>query len=286
VRVDCHVHLVGDHESYPQVADRTYTASHASLADLEEASSDTDIDAFVIVQPSFYGDDNRLLLKSLAKLGPHGRGVVSADSAPSTDALEALVAAGVRGLRINRYSAVQSGGSSTLAEAIAATATIAAPLGVHLEVMAPVEGLGAASDAIAASTAGIVLDHYGLFDTHEPTDSEGRALLELLALSHVYMKCSAPYRSSADPHDVVPNRLWLSAILEAASDRCLWGSDWPFTPPREAHRGADQPTDYRDLTYTAMYSAFVGAVGDESVLSGIFFDNPARLYGFAATPTT
>jgi predicted TIM-barrel fold metal-dependent hydrolase len=285
VRVDCHVHLVGDLQSYPQVDDRSYTAAPASLTDLHDASADSGIDTFVIVQPSFYGDDNRLLLEALAHLGPHGRGVVSADSATSHDALEALVTAGVRGLRINRYSAVQSGGSATLSEVISATAPLAAPLGVHLEVMAPLAGLTEAADTIAHSSAEIVIDHYGLFGSHSPADSEARMLIGVLAEPHVYVKCSAPYRSSDDPLDCVPDPAWLAAILDVAPDRCLWGSDWPFTPPGDAHRGADQVTAYRDLTYDAMCSAFVDAVGDDALIARILSENPARLYGFADTST-
>jgi len=61
--------------------------------------------------------------------------------------------------------------------------------------------------------------------------SGGRALLDLAALPHVWIKLSAPYRCSQDDLATSPPSEWLKALVQAAPDRCVWGSDWPHTPP-------------------------------------------------------
>jgi predicted TIM-barrel fold metal-dependent hydrolase len=75
VRRDSHVHIVGPPDRYPQAAERTYLADIATLKQLENVSATRAVRRFVIVQPSFYGVDNSLLLESLDALAGRGRGV-------------------------------------------------------------------------------------------------------------------------------------------------------------------------------------------------------------------
>ena len=82
MRCDSHVHVVGPTDRYPQSPSRTYLAEPAPLTKLRELGARREIDRFVIVQPSFYGDDNTALLESLDALDGRGRGVaVMASSA-------------------------------------------------------------------------------------------------------------------------------------------------------------------------------------------------------------
>ncbi len=76
MRCDSHIHIVGPAERYPQVAERTYLADVATLKQIESVSATRAIRRYVIVQPSFYGTDNGLLLETLNTLAGRGRGVV------------------------------------------------------------------------------------------------------------------------------------------------------------------------------------------------------------------
>jgi predicted TIM-barrel fold metal-dependent hydrolase len=58
MRCDCHVHLVGPPDCYPQVPTRTYLAGVARLEDLERNGRPHGISRSVIVQVSIYGTDN------------------------------------------------------------------------------------------------------------------------------------------------------------------------------------------------------------------------------------
>src|SRR5271169_3062926 len=105
MRCDSHVHIIEPIARYPQLATRTYLALPATLDALSRAAAPSGIGRFVIVQPSFYGADNTVLLESLDVLGPRGHGVAVIDPAQTSKAtLDGYAARGVCGLRVNLYS--------------------------------------------------------------------------------------------------------------------------------------------------------------------------------------
>jgi predicted TIM-barrel fold metal-dependent hydrolase len=286
MRCDSHVHIIGPIERYPQLATRTYLALPASLDALSRAAEPSGVTHFVIVQPSFYGADNTALLESLDVLGPRGRGVAVIDPAQTSKAmLDGFAVRGVRGLRINLYSPGKASGGR-LARDFAEIADPAAAMGWHVEVIAPLAVLAEAAGILAGAGVAVVIDHYGVHGHSTPDSADGRALLELLALPHVWMKLSAPYRVSDDPLNTRPDPAWLAAILERAKERCLWGSDWPHTPGHDAQHGPEVAGVYRPLPYKTVVDDFIAALGSDALSQMIMSDNPARLYGFSFAPRT
>jgi predicted TIM-barrel fold metal-dependent hydrolase len=276
---DCHVHIVGPADIYPQLATRTYLALPAPLAELQRLGASHDISRFVLVQPSFYGTDNRLLLESLTALGGRGRGVAVIDPRHTDgDTLTDYARRGVCGLRINLYSPLIETGS--LANNFVTMAAVAQAMNWHIEVIAPLAMLAASCDVLMASPATVVIDHYGVYGSLQPDSAEGQRLLELLRRPHVWMKLSAPYRSSNNALLIRPDPAWLSAILAVAMDRCVWGSDWPFTPPHEAQKGGHVPTPHRKIAYRQVVDDFLMAIGEARLAEDIMSSNPRRLYGF------
>jgi predicted TIM-barrel fold metal-dependent hydrolase len=79
-----------------------------------------------------------------------------------------------------------------------------------------------------------------------------------------------PYRISAQerfPYDDVTS--FVHAVVEAAPDRVIWGSDWPHVM---LTRPMPNDGDLLDV---------LGAwVPDEQTRRRILVDNPQRLYGF------
>jgi len=278
---DSHVHIVGDSLRYPLVADRTYTPGVALLPDLERRAAPLGVTRFVIVQPSFYGSDNTLLLEGLDTLAGRGRGVAVVDPATaSASHLRELAARGVQGLRINLYSTLSGSQDRALHRAFTAMTEVARRWDWHVEVVAPAAMLAEAADLLGRSPVPVVIDHYGLPQGAAPDSAAGRRLLELLGLPHVWMKLSAPYRVSDDALAVRPDPAWLAAILGACADRCVWGSDWPHTPPHGLQTGAGVPLPYRDLDYAAVLDGLCTMLPSADLTAQILRDNPARLYGF------
>jgi predicted TIM-barrel fold metal-dependent hydrolase len=279
MRCDSHVHIVGPSDRYPQVATRTYLADVAALDTLRAAGAKRGIGRYVIVQPSFYGTDNSATLEAVDALGGQGRAVAVLDPATlSEEMLAEHDRRGVRGLRINLYSPL--GSKAQLGDAFAANAQAAQEHGWHVELIAPIGMLLDTADDLARAPVTIVIDHYGLYGTVRPQSEEGRRLLELLRQRHVWMKLSAPYRVSDNALQTQPDKEWLAAILEAAPERCVWGSDWPFTPAHDQHQGGDRIAPYRPLAYETLVDDFLSAVAEPALAERILVDNPGRLYGF------
>ena len=272
-RCDSHVHIIGPTERYPQLANRSGVMGVADVAALKAHGAPHGISRFVVVQPSFYGTDNSMLLDALAPLGMNGRGVavVGANGAPE-HVLAGWAERGVCGLRINVYSPI--GAPRSLPATFTIMADIARPLGWHVEVIAALPQIAEHADLFAAADVPVVIDHYGVYGDARPDSQNGRRLLELMTASNVWMKLSAPYRVSSNPLDTKPNRAWLTALIEAAPERCVWGSDWPHTPAHESTEPA-----YRPIDYAALVKDFLGAL-DGELRDAVMQHNPARLYGF------
>jgi predicted TIM-barrel fold metal-dependent hydrolase len=253
MRCDSHVHVVGPADIYLQSPTRTYLAEAAPLDKLRALATARQIDRFVIVQPSFYGADNTVLLESLDALGGRGRGVAVVDPATITKAT------------LDEY---------------AARGVVATLMAWHVEVIAPIEALVQEAELLAKAAVPVVIDHYGVFGRNAPADTACRQLLGLLSYPHVWMKLSAPYRVSDDPLDTKPNPDWLAAILGVARERCVWGSDWPHTPAHDAQKGATIATSHRPISYERLVDDFIAALASVELTETIMRDNPARLYEF------
>ena len=279
MRCDSHIHIVGALANYPQHNERNYLAGVGELDTLRRLGAARDIAHFVVVQPSFYGTDNTLLLQSLDTLGGLGRGVVVVDADMRIDAVPAdWERRGVRGLRLNLYSAL--GTPRPFGDDFDALSKLAWALGWHVEVIAPMRVLLDHAGPIAASPAEVVIDHYGVYGAATPAYDEGRALLALLELPHVWMKLSAPYRVSANPLQTKPDPAWLTAILARALNRCVWGSDWPHTPPHDQQKGGNIEAPYRRISYNALVDDFLAALGSADLARTILETNPERLYRY------
>ncbi len=94
------------------------------------------------------------------------------------------------------------------------------------------------------------------------------------------MKLSAPYRHDRGPLNTGPDCDWLAAQIEAAPDRCVWGSDWLHPSPHEQQKGAALEAPYRALSYETLVDEFIVALPSADLADRIMRDNAERLYGF------
>jgi predicted TIM-barrel fold metal-dependent hydrolase len=271
---------VGPLQYFPQSPNRHYTAAEASLQELRHAAP-AEVSRFVVVQPSFYGTDNRVTLDAVAALQGKGRAVIVLDPRASTpEQLADLHARGVRGLRINLNSALK-GDVRGISDELSLHVPLALRMGWHLELVLPFDALIAASELVAALPVDVVIDHFGLPIGHSPESEGGRRFLQLLELPHLWIKLSAPYRVSSDPLATVPPAEWIAPIVERAPDRCLWGSDWPHTPAKADHRSRDEIVPHRRIAYRDLLENFCAPM-PRDVLDRATRSNPEKLYGFVS----
>ncbi len=275
---DCHTHVVGEAEQYPMVEDRHYTPSLAHHEDLVAHMQRVSLQRTVIVQPSFYGTDNRCMLDSLARLGGAGRGIAVVDRAVDDAQLQSLHDAGVRGLRVN----VESAGVRDV-QAVEAPlrywATRIADLGWHLQVYASHHTTAALAPALADLPVPIVLDHFAMVPANvSPDDAQLRQLLDLLEGENVYLKLSAPYRI-AQVEPVASATDLAHRFLRANPQQVLWGSDWPHTN-REVGIASHEVSRYRDFPSAWLVDSIRQWLPSHALRQQVLVDNPARVYGF------
>ena len=116
----------------------------------------------------------------------------------------------------------------------------------------------------------IVIDHMGRVKAGDGLEQQPfKTLLEFMKNENCWVKvCGAERVSSEGPPfaDAVP---FARAVIEAAPDRILWGTDWPHP-----NVGKHMPND-GDLV-----DLFAQMAPEPALQHKILVDNPARLYGF------
>jgi predicted TIM-barrel fold metal-dependent hydrolase len=274
---DCHTHIFGPDERFPFSAKRLYTPGPASIDDLEALHRALHINRVVIVHPSPYGADNSCTVDAVRKMGIRARGVAVIDDSTTARELADMHAAGIRGVRVN----LESHGESDPAVArrqLQRAAERVAPLGWHVQTFTNLSILAALHDAILALPTTLVVDHFGRPKAALGTAQPGFAeLLALLRSGKVYVKISAPYRISQQPHypDAAPIAL---AMIDANPDRVVWGTDWPH--PGAAKRDPAVIEPFRPEDNGEALNRLAGWTKNRAELQKILVDNPARLYQF------
>ena len=269
---DCHVHLYD--ARYPAAPQARLRPPDASAADYRQLQQRTGTERVVFVTPSTYGCDNRALHDALAAFGPAARGVAVIDpTTVSDEALHALHAHGVRGIRLNLSLGVANDPAD-----LAPLARRIAPLGWHLQLLVPAALLEALAPQLEALPVPLVFDHFGRIAPSMAGRHGAHALIvRLLRAGRAWVKLSGGYIVSERPaphDDLAP---LARSYIEAAPERVLWGSDWPHASASAGHQ--PMPDDAQQMNQLARWA------GSAAALRRILVDNPAVLYGFDF-PTT
>jgi predicted TIM-barrel fold metal-dependent hydrolase len=274
---DCHVHIFGPDEKFPLSPKRLYTPGSASIEDLLALHHALHIDRVVIVHPSPYGADNAVTVDAVRKLGARARGVAVIDDATTDAMLTDMHEAGIRGVRVN----LESYGESNPAVAgrhLQRAAERVAPLGWHVQTYTNLTILAPLHDIILKLPTTLVADHFGRPKASLGTTQPGFAeFLALLRSGKVYVKISAPYRISQQPHytDAAPIA---RAMIAANPDRIVWGTDWPH--PGAAKRDPAVIESFRPEDNGQALNRLAEWTTGPTELQKILVDNPARLYQF------
>ena len=223
----------------------------------------------VVVTPSTYGTDNACTLDALRQLGAGARGVAVVDQDVSDAALSDLAAQRVCGLRVN-FVSPQSWGETT-PEMLVTLAHKIAGAGWHLQLFARPDQIVALAPVLQALPVPLVIDHMGRIDPAEATSAPAyRVLRALLDGGNAWLKLSGAYMRSTVHGPTYADTLPLGrALVQAAPERLVWGSDWPHTTEVA---GTVNDADLVDLLQHW--------TGSDAAMDRILVDNPARLYGF------
>jgi predicted TIM-barrel fold metal-dependent hydrolase len=258
--VDCHHHV---YDGALPIGPGARPHATATLADHALLLARLGVDRHVLVQPSTYGFDNGLHLAALEQAGPRARKVaVVPPDAPLAD-LRAMAARGVVGARTNLVQGVP------LAPAdVAPLGRRIADVGWHLQLFAKPETIAALGEVLRAAPCSVVFDHFAHLPPHNWAHSPAWPVVsDLLQAGRAWVKLSSPYAlDQADPFRV---RDLARALIAAAPERMVWGTNWP-------HPNAAAPPDD-----AALLDALADWVPDEAARRAILVDNPSKLYRFA-----
>jgi 2-pyrone-4,6-dicarboxylate lactonase len=268
--IDTHVHVF--EPGYPLSAGRGYNPPDSTLADLKQLHATLGIERVVFTQPSVYGTDNSAILDAMAALNAQkpgrARGVAALDMRISDKEIAALDASGVRGVRLNTDN---KGGMPIRMDEIPELAARIRPFGWHLEFLFPGKHIVELMPLFSALRLPMSIAHFAYQPATAGVAAAGfQALLELARRGNTWIKISGANRVSATDlppyHDVKP---MAHALIEAAPERIMWGTDWPHP-----NKYVVNPND-GDLV-----DAFGDWVTDAAMRRKIMVETPAAFYRF------
>ena len=277
---DTHVHVFPDSARFPFWKERIYTPPLATSGQLLDMQTSLGLDRVVIVQPSVYGTDNSPTLHGIRMLGLHrARGVAVLAPDTTRAQIQALYQSGIRGIRVN----LEAGGVND--PAIAANKLNAAVkaiegTGMHLQIYAGLPLITALQENFKRLPVPAVFDHFAGARGDAGVRQPGfNAVIDLVRQGAVYVKVSAPYRSSSQTPTYEEMKPFAQALIQANPERVLWGTDWPH-PGKPGLVAATEITTPYVVDNGRMLNLFAQWVPDTSIRKKVLVDNPAKLFGF------
>jgi 2-pyrone-4,6-dicarboxylate lactonase len=266
---DAHCHIFGPAERFPYSADRTYTPPDSGIDDFEHLQLRLGLDNAVFVQASCHGTDNSAMLDALRRGDGRYAGVAMIDEGFTDSQIVELHNAGVRATRFNFVAHL---GGAPEPDVFWRIVHRVAEHGWHIVLHFDAKDLAHYGDTLDSMPVPYIIDH--MARVVAPAGVQQAPFQELLTRmtdERCWVKISGAERltaGGAPPYDdVVP---YAQALIEAAPDRVLWGTDWP-------HPNVRHMPDDGDLVDLLAHFA-----PDEATRRRILVDNPRRLYPLQA----
>jgi predicted TIM-barrel fold metal-dependent hydrolase len=238
----------------------------APFEQLQKLHSSLGIERAVIVHASCHGSDMRVTLDAIARSGSRYRGTAIIDESFTEKQFQQMHESGIRGVRFNFVKHL--GGRPDMGFFKKTVERLQA-MGWHLILHLDAEDLVEFESTFKSLPVPFVIDHMGRVKAADGLgQAPFRTLLSFLRNENAWVKiCGAERVSSKGPPftDAVP---FARALIQAAPERILWGTDWPHP-------------NVKWLPDDAALVDLIALMAPESALQKqILVDNPARLYGF------
>jgi 2-pyrone-4,6-dicarboxylate lactonase len=264
---DAHCHVFGPAAKFPYAPDAPYWPPDAPFEALQALHAKLGIERAVIVHASCHGADMRATLDAIARSAGKYRGTAIIDETYDDQAFKRMHDGGIRGVRFNF---VQHLGGRPDMQFFDRTVARLRDMSWHLILHLDSSDLVEFRQKFETIPVPMVIDHMGRVRAAEGlAQAPFKVLLEFMQNENFWVKiCGAERISSKGPpfDDAVP---FARALIEAAPDRILWGTDWPHP-----NVGKHMPND-GDLV-----DLFARMAPTAELQRKILVDNPARLYGF------
>lgn len=267
--VDCHAHVIN--LDLPLITDsHSRPICDANIEEFLSILSSHQISHGVLSAPSFYGNDNSLLLHALQAYPQNLRGTVIIDPNFEQAVVESQLLnmreRGVVGIRLNwlkmkKIPDINSKMYKTLLG-------IAKDLNFHIELFIEDHLQERIISSVLASGATVVLDHFG-----NPNSSLGidnvyfQNLLKNFYSGKVWVKLSAPYRLGLG-EKIANIQPFIDSLITVNPERLVWASDWPWV------------SFENKFTYADCIAWIKSAIQNPVTWDDILVNNPKSLYRF------
>ncbi len=262
---DCHIHIYD--ARYPSTG---RIVERSTVADYRLLQKRIGVERVVIVTPRCYGTDNTVTTDAIRELGiDSARGVAVLRPAVTDAELKALNDAGIRGIRFTVGDPATAVVSIDMIEPLARRI---ADYGWHIQLNMPCDKIVEHAGMLRRLPVQVVFDHLGhpLIDegVRHPSHAVIRGMLDQrrawVKVSGAYMNTNVGPPTYADATRVA------QALVQAAPERCVWGSDWPHPSPKI------HPDD------AVLFDLLRTWAPDDATRTRILVNNPQALYGFPA----
>jgi predicted TIM-barrel fold metal-dependent hydrolase len=265
---DAHCHVFGPGATFPYAPNAAYRPADAPFESLRELHAALGLQRAVIVHASCHGADMRVTLDAIARSGGRYRGTAIIDESFRDEDFQAMHDGGIRGVRFNFVRHL--GGRPDMGFFRRTVGRLKA-LGWHLVLHLDSSDLAELEETLARLPVAFVIDHMGRVNAADGLDQPPfQALLELMKNERCWVKISGAERVSSQGPPFADALPFAQALIRAAPDRVLWGTDWP-------HPNVKWRPDER-----ALLDLFATMAPEPALQARILVDNPARLYDFAA----
>lgn len=264
---DTHCHVFGPGESFPYAESRKYTPPDAPKENLKRLHDKLGVDRAVIVQASCHGIDNSAMLDAIAASDGRYRGVCNAAVEFGNEYFDELHEGGIRGVRFNFVKHL--GGAPDIDKMWKIIDRVR-NLPWHVELHFDAKDLLQYEEVIDAIPLPVVIDHMGRVPVADGIDQAPFvSLLNKLRQSEdLWVKVSGSERISAAGPPFTDAAPFGAACINAAPDRCIWGTDWPHPNVKTMPNDAD------------LVDIIPRMMPDADDQQRVLVDNPAKLFGF------
>lgn len=221
----------------------------------------------VIVQPKVYGTDNDCILDAVSQFGGEARGIAVIEPTINEQALTALNAGSIRGVRFSVWNAKDAVVSIDMLEPVARRIR---EYGWHIQLHMQGDQIVEHEALLKRLQVPIVFDHMGRLTPELGAKHPAfKIICDLIHADRAWVKLAGAYLNTRTgaPYDDATEIA--KAFVQQAPERLVWGSDWPHTTEKEK-----KPND------SGLLDLLLKWAPNEQTRSKILVTNPSTLYGF------
>ncbi|MDP2355376.1 MAG: amidohydrolase family protein [Beijerinckiaceae bacterium] len=269
---DTHLHIYGPFDRFPLSSDRVYNIQRSgTLEDYTALMDQLGLERAVVVNGGGNGYNNAVTLDAIARSNGRLKGLALIKPETTDNELLALHQGGMTGFRTRATGR----GAPTLAEA-ALIAERVREFGWHVEFhVRSVEDAHDALPNLQSMGLPYVLDHVSYLGPERPlSDPLAQTILRTLREDekcwvNLYSFYQRSHTGAPGYADMIPI---VRALVEAAPDRVVWGTNWPHVVIEVAD---PDNVDLIDFVFDAL--------PEDDLRTRVLATNPARLYGWPAS---